>query len=101
MFASRRYILTIAALLTLAGAPAVAGPDCTCRHKGGDVLEGQMACIKTQGGTMLARCEKVLNNMSWKLLNRPCPAAGLQSPRRDKEIRLAIRITAADQPHLL
>ena len=74
-----RTTLFIAALLTVASGAANAGPngDCTCRYQGGDVLEGQTACIKTSKGMMLARCDRVLNNTSWKFLDQPCPSAEL------------------------
>ena len=66
----------VAALLVLA-AQTSAHAECTCRHEGGDVMEGGTACLKTPSGFMLARCEKVLNNTSWKNLNQPCPSAAL------------------------
>jgi hypothetical protein len=63
----------------IASAALAAGPngECTCSYQGGDVIEGQTACIRTAKGPTLARCEKVLNNTSWKLLDQPCPAAQL------------------------
>ena len=60
---------------TLLPLEAVAGPNCTCRHSGGDVQEGQTACIKSPKGMTMARCERVLNNTSWKMLDAPCPFA--------------------------
>lgn len=54
---------------------AQAGKDCTCRYKGAEVTEGQTACIKTPKGMQMARCERVLNNTSWKFLEVPCPLA--------------------------
>jgi hypothetical protein len=57
---------------------ALAGPNCTCRHSGGDVNEGQTACIKTPKGMAMARCERVLNNTSWKMLDVPCPFANAE-----------------------
>lgn len=54
---------------------ALAGKDCTCRYKGAEVTEGQTACIKTPKGMQMARCERVLNNTSWKFLEVPCPLA--------------------------
>ncbi|MEZ5800497.1 MAG: hypothetical protein R3D29_08480 [Nitratireductor sp.] len=65
-------------LVMMTASPAIAaGPngDCTCRSPGGDVVEGQTACLKTSKGMVLARCEKVLNNTSWKFLDQPCPTA--------------------------
>ena len=48
--------------------------ECSCIYTGGTVKEGQTACIWTADGNRLARCEKVLNNTSWKLLGGPCPS---------------------------
>ncbi|MCG6857772.1 MAG: hypothetical protein LJE67_06865 [Salaquimonas sp.] len=69
-------VLGIMTSAILAPAVAMAGGDgCTCRYNAGEVFEGQTACIRTSSGSMLARCEKVLNNTSWKMLNQPCPTA--------------------------
>jgi len=57
---------------------AFAGAKCKCRFKGGYIEEGKTACLKTPNGSSLARCEKVLNNTSWKTLNLPCPVASLK-----------------------
>ncbi len=54
--------------------PHAAMATCTCIYKGGTVKEGETACIWTAKGNALARCEKVLNNTSWKLLGKACPA---------------------------
>ena len=67
----------------LAGGAANAGDGgCTCRYSGGDVFEGQTACIRTAKGPTLARCEKFLNNTSWKFLDQPCPTARLAPQSR-------------------
>jgi hypothetical protein len=73
----RRSLIFLIFAITLPGASAAAGPDgeCTCRYKGEDVIEGQTACIATANGPSLARCEKVLNNTSWTILDQPCPTA--------------------------
>ena len=71
-----------AASLAAPSAPAhAAGPngECTCRYNGGDVIEGQTACIRTSQGLTLARCERFLNNTSWKFLDQPCPQAQLST----------------------
>ena len=73
-------IPAVMVLTALLNAPALAaGPngECTCRAPGGDVVEGQTACLKTGKGMVLARCEKVLNNTSWKFLDQPCPVTQL------------------------
>lgn len=65
------------ALAVSAFASVPAHAECTCRYQGGDVIEGGVACIGTGNNMTLARCEKVLNNTSWKMLNQPCPSAML------------------------
>jgi hypothetical protein len=61
------------ALCLLATVAATAGEHgCTCKYAGGDVKQGETACIKTSKGKSLARCEMVLNNTSWKVLDQPC-----------------------------
>lgn len=84
----KRSVISAIALAGFLGifvlpATALAAPDCTCRYDGGEVAEGQTACIKGPKGMTMARCEKVLNNTSWKMLNQPCPQSAVpQSPRR-------------------
>ena len=45
---------------------------CSCKFAGGDVMLGETACISTAKGKSVARCEMVLNNTSWTVLNQPC-----------------------------
>ncbi len=59
----------ISALLFLATA---AQADCTCTFKGGDVIEGQTACIDSAKGKSKALCSKVQNVTSWVILDEPC-----------------------------
>ncbi len=74
------------ALLATAAAPhAAAAHTCTCKYKGGDAKQGETACIKTTTGNTLARCEMVLNNSSWTVLNQPCDVE--QSTRTEPTIR--------------
>jgi hypothetical protein len=74
----------IASIGIIAGAlgssPALAGEECTCRHKDGETALGQIACIRSPGGMAMARCDRVLNNTSWTFLNQPCPTADLSLP---------------------
>ena len=71
----------IVAVASAAAVPAampiasLAGENCTCRGNGQDVPEGQTICLKTASGAKLARCERVLNNTSWKILDSDCPLA--------------------------
>ncbi len=73
----QKLLIALALGIALPGIADAAGPngECTCRYKGQDVIEGQTACIATARGPTLARCEKVLNNTSWKILDQPCPTA--------------------------
>ena len=45
--------------------------DCTCRYGGDDFMLGQEVCIRSR----MARCDRVLNNTSWKISNDFCPVA--------------------------
>ena len=49
-----------------------ANAECTCRFVGGDVKQGETACIVTAKGPVVARCEKVSNVTSWKFLDTVC-----------------------------
>jgi hypothetical protein len=70
----RRILLL--GLLAVLSPPALAEGEqgCRCVYDGGEVTQGQTACIRTAQGFMLARCEMVLNNTSWKFLGKPCEA---------------------------
>ncbi|MEC9342434.1 MAG: hypothetical protein VYD64_01185 [Pseudomonadota bacterium] len=72
-----KRLLVVTGLMIGASASGAAA-DCTCRYRGGDIPEGQTTCFQTAQGPTLARCEKVLNNTSWKLLDQPCPTASLR-----------------------
>ncbi|WP_147272161.1 hypothetical protein [Phyllobacterium salinisoli] len=50
--------------------PALA--DCQCLGNGARYNEGDQVCLKLPTGPQLARCEKVLNNSSWKMLGSNC-----------------------------
>ena len=53
--------------------PHHATAECTCIFAEGTVKEGETACIWSEKGKTLARCEKVQNVTSWKLLDQSCP----------------------------
>lgn len=82
--------LALATLLALApftapraGEPAVAldpprlaqapEPLCFCWSDGRKIAEGLTACIKTTQGRRLAECGRVINMMSWRVTENPCP----------------------------
>lgn len=82
-----RLIASLALMPVLVSLTSTAGlADCTCRYDGGDVQEGELACISTAQGRSLARCEKVQNVSSWKILNQPCDA---QQSGMDEDIKPA------------
>ena len=63
---------------SMAAVPALAGDtiNCTCVANGTRVELGRLFCIKTSSGKeFLARCERVLNNTSWKRIQDDCPTA--------------------------
>jgi hypothetical protein len=52
--------------------PATAHADCKCLFDGGEVKEGELACIKTADGPKLARCGKSQNVTSWVVTEDDC-----------------------------
>jgi len=80
-------IAAAAIFFILTASSAFAGEKCKCRFNGGYIDEGQTACLKTPKGLSLARCEKVLNNTSWKTLNLPCPVASLSPSENQLEFQ--------------
>ncbi|EKF40991.1 hypothetical protein NA8A_17520 [Nitratireductor indicus C115] len=68
-------------VLMMAAATSAAKADCLCRANGEQYKHGQLVCLKLPQGSQLARCDKVLNNASWKFLGQSCERiSGLQSP---------------------
>lgn len=77
-------LLTAAAALAvlLTGSVARAGKDCECIGNGKRVKEGTVLCLQIGSSSRyLARCERNLNNTSWKKMSDGCPTAGLITPR--------------------
>jgi hypothetical protein len=78
-----------AALLALAIAgstPAlsVVHADCMCAANGTRYEMGETTCIRLSSGSYLARCEKVLNNSSWKKISDSCQdVSGLAGQDQD------------------
>lgn len=48
-------------------------PLCFCWSDGRKIAEGASACIKTNRGRRLAKCDRVINVMSWQVTENPCP----------------------------
>lgn len=92
--------LTVLAALLVA-VPLTAGTasaDCLCRANGTAFEQGQLACITLPDGPSLARCEKVLNNSSWKILKKGClEMTELPVPDRSGESHLQASLTPMPQ----
>ena len=55
---------------------ASAGQNCECLGNGKRIKEGGVICLQIGSSTRyLARCERNLNNTSWKKLSDGCPMA--------------------------
>lgn len=72
--------------ISLISGTAFAGPDCTCRYKGIDIPEGQTICMQLPSGNMLATCGRVLNNTSWKMIQKECPYGMIKPLERSTKI---------------
>jgi N-acyl-L-homoserine lactone synthetase len=54
--------------------PAFAGQDCECLGNGKRIKEGGVICLQIGSSQRyLARCERNLNNTSWKKISDGCP----------------------------
>lgn len=62
--------------------------DCQCLANGKVFEQGQLTCIRLSSGIFLARCEKVLNNSSWKKISDGCP----QAAQDEGVIRMALAV---------
>jgi len=72
----------------LSAAPAFAGQDCECLGNGKRVKEGSVVCLQIGSSQRyLARCERNLNNTSWKKITDGCPVSQL-SPWTAKKAAL-------------
>ena len=72
--------LAIAAALLAGAAGAHTTHPCPCRYPGGVAPPGAVVCLDVNGKRSLARCEMVLNNSSWRFLDKPCPIASPARP---------------------
>lgn len=55
---------------------------CRCLFGGREWQLGEMVCMSTHLGTVLTRCDLVLNNTSWVPTGTPCTTSGLGSKGR-------------------
>ena len=75
---SRQLALSIGFLTValLADSPAFAGQDCECLGNGKRIKEGGVVCLQIGSSQRyLARCERNLNNTSWKKISDGCPVS--------------------------
>ncbi len=61
--------LAVSLSLPVAGTSAA---ECQCRANGSAFRQGETTCLALPDGPRLARCEMVLNNSSWKILDQAC-----------------------------
>lgn len=77
---SRQLALSIGFLTAVffAASPAFAGQDCECLGNGKRIKEGGVICLQIGSSQRyLARCERNLNNTSWKKISDGCPVSQL------------------------
>ena len=56
--------------------PVFAGQDCECLGNGKRIKEGGVICLQIGSSQRyLARCERNLNNTSWKKISDGCPVS--------------------------
>lgn len=87
---SRRFALSIGFIAgaCLAAPSAFAGQDCECLGNGKRVKEGSVICLQIGSSQRyLARCERNLNNTSWKKITDGCPVSQM-SPWTSKTASL-------------
>ena len=75
---SRQLALSIGFLSVLGFSmpQAFAGQDCECLGNGKRIKEGSVVCLQIGSSQRyLARCERNLNNTSWKKISDGCPVA--------------------------
>ncbi|BCH33097.1 hypothetical protein MesoLjLc_50270 [Mesorhizobium sp. L-8-10] len=74
----RKDATCLLAAAMLATSPHVVYAECQCLANGRTYDHGEIACLTLPNGSQLARCDKVLNNSSWKKIRDGCPTAGAQ-----------------------
>lgn len=53
---------------------------CRCRFGGQDFRLGETVCMQTHVGTVMARCDLLLNNTSWIPTKTPCQVSDRSVP---------------------
>jgi hypothetical protein len=65
-------VRNIAITLVMIAGTSAAAADCVCSFRGGEVKEGETACIDSAKGKTLARCGKFQNVTTWIILDESC-----------------------------
>lgn len=69
------------AAISVAAPNAWAGEECECVGNGKRIKEGGVICLQIgSSDRYLARCERNLNNTSWKKISDGCPTASATRP---------------------
>ena len=64
----------VLAVTGLSAPAALAGQECECLGNGKRIKEGGVICLQIGSSQRyLARCERNLNNTSWKKISDGCP----------------------------
>ena len=53
---------------------------CVCRYRGDNYRLGDTICMTTHVGTVLARCDLLLNNTTWAPTSTPCVTSRMSRP---------------------
>lgn len=85
---SSRLLLIVFGFTALFPTLSFAADDCTCRFKGQDVPVGNVVCLELPAGNMMAMCGRVLNNTSWKFLEKECPVGKIEKPALFTPVRI-------------
>ena len=78
--------LTVKIICALTLVPSVmttsvlAGDGCTCRGNGQNIPEGKTVCLNLPSGSILAKCDRVLNNAACKIIQKGCPIGEVNDP---------------------
>lgn len=70
-------------LFAMAAGPAAAD-ECRCIANGERFELGSVVCLRLPSGNQLARCGKVLNNTSWKMIGEGCPLTSVDEQPREE-----------------
>lgn len=86
------------AILAASFYAAAAQADCTCRFAGEDFALGTIACIQTNEGPKLARCDMSQNVTSWTFSRDGCEVSLIIPPPPDADLHpVSLTATGSDR----